>query len=255
VTASSGNNYLAEVDYAGRGNSPLQFVRSYNSMDATFLKQNSNSTPELGTTLMGDGWSATYFQSLSSSSVTDVMSPGAGKWLDLLSQSIVEQRLGRRAIGHGLQASGIVVTGRHSGISHCMSGRVIVVGARQGAGNRIQTSGGPAGTVLYWYDEAGHVLGEYDASGNLIEETVWLGDIPVATLRRNGGSVSIYYVHSDQLNTPRQVTRPSDNAQMWSWFSDPFGTDAANENPLGPARSPTISGSPVKSSTGRRGCI
>ncbi|HEY3785522.1 MAG TPA: DUF6531 domain-containing protein, partial [Steroidobacteraceae bacterium] len=75
VTASSGNNYLAEVDYAGRGNSPLQFVRSYNSMDATFLKQNSNSTPELGTTLMGDGWSATYFQSLSSSSVTDVMSP------------------------------------------------------------------------------------------------------------------------------------------------------------------------------------
>ncbi|HEY3785521.1 MAG TPA: hypothetical protein VGL55_09595 [Steroidobacteraceae bacterium] len=122
-------------------------------------------------------------------------------------------------------------------------------------GQRIQTSGGPAGTVLYWYDEAGHVLGEYDASGNLIEETVWLGDIPVATLRRNGGSVSIYYVHSDQLNTPRQVTRPSDNAQMWSWFSDPFGTDAANENPLGPARSPTISGSPVKSSTGRRGCI
>src|ERR1700736_1763864 len=64
-----------------------------------------------------------------------------------------------------------------------------------------------------------------------MEETVWLGDIPVATLRPNGTSVSIYYVHSDQLNTPRQITRPSDNAQVWTWFSDPFGTDAANPNP------------------------
>ena len=62
---------------------------------------------------------------------------------------------------------------------------------------------------------------------------MWLGDIPVATLRPNGASVSIYYVHSDQLNTPRQITRSSDNAQLWTWFSDPFGTDAANANPSG----------------------
>jgi tetratricopeptide (TPR) repeat protein len=33
------------------------------------------------------------------------------------------------------------------------------------------------------YDEAGHLLGEYDATGALIEETVWLGDTPVATVR------------------------------------------------------------------------
>jgi len=100
-------------------------------------------------------------------------------------------------------------------------------------GQRIKISGGTAGTVLYAYDEAGHLLGEYDGTGALIEETVWLGDIPVATLRPNGATVAIYYIHSDQLNTPRQVTRPSDNAQMWTWFSDPFGTDAANANPSG----------------------
>jgi RHS repeat-associated protein len=100
-------------------------------------------------------------------------------------------------------------------------------------GQRVQKSGGTAGTVLFWYDEAGHLLGEYDGTGALIEETVWLGDIPVATLRPNGSTVSIYYVHTDQLNTPRQVTRPSDNAQVWTWFSDPFGTDAANANPSG----------------------
>ena len=77
------------------------------------------------------------------------------------------------------------------------------------------------------------LLGEYDGSGNLIEETVWLNDIPVATLRPSGSTVAIYYVHSDQLNTPRAVTRPADNMLMWTWYLDPFGTDAANENPAG----------------------
>ena len=97
----------------------------------------------------------------------------------------------------------------------------------------MQITGRAAGTVMYAYDEVGHLLGEYGPTGSLIEETVWLGDIPVATLRPNGTTVAIYYVHSDQLNTPRQITRPSDNAPMWTWNSDPFGTDAANANPAG----------------------
>jgi len=100
-------------------------------------------------------------------------------------------------------------------------------------GQRIKASGGPTGTVLYVYDPSGHLLGEYDSTGNLIEETVWLGDLPVATLRPSGATVAVYYIHSDQLNTARAVTRPSDNALMWTWFSDPFGTDAANSNPAG----------------------
>src|SRR5689334_10888725 len=100
-------------------------------------------------------------------------------------------------------------------------------------GQRIQQSGGPSGTVLYMYDEAGHLVGEYSGTGALIEETVWLGDIPVATLRPNGASVSAYYVHTDHLNTPVRVTRPSDNKLMWSWNASPFGTEAPDENPAG----------------------
>jgi RHS repeat-associated protein len=89
-------------------------------------------------------------------------------------------------------------------------------------------------TSSYAYDAHGEAIGEYDGTGALIEETVWLGDIPVATLRpHTGGGVDIFYVHTDQLNTPRAVTRPSDNLVVWSWYSDPFGTDAANENPAG----------------------
>lgn len=56
-------------------------------------------------------------------------------------------------------------------------------------------------------------------------------DTPVATLRPNGGSISIFYVHADHLNTPRRISRPSDNAILWRWDSDPFGTDGANEDP------------------------
>jgi RHS repeat-associated protein len=88
------------------------------------------------------------------------------------------------------------------------------------------------GTVtLLMYDEAGHLLGEYSNSGTLIQETIWFEDIPVATLRPNGASVSIYYVHADQLNAPRMITRSTDNAIMWRWDTDPFGTAIPNQNP------------------------
>jgi RHS repeat-associated protein len=99
-------------------------------------------------------------------------------------------------------------------------------------GQMIESSG-PSSSVLYVHDQAGHLLGEYDGSGNLVQETVWLGDIPVATLRPNGSSVATYYVENDQLDTPRAIIRPSDNAQMWSWFSGPFGSDSPNTNPQG----------------------
>ena len=141
---------------------------------------------------------------------------------------------GYDAAGNTISYSSMTATYNNAGrLKTVSNGSAMETLVYNALGQRIQTSGGAAGTVLYWYDEQGHLLGEYDGSGNLIEETVWLGDIPVATLRPGGATVAIYYVHTDQLNTPRAVTRPADNALMWSWFSDPFGTDAANENPSG----------------------
>jgi RHS repeat-associated protein len=59
-----------------------------------------------------------------------------------------------------------------------------------------------------------------------------LNDVPVATLRPNGsGGVNVFYVHTDHLNTPRRVSRPSDNVILWRWDSDPFGSTAASEDP------------------------
>lgn len=96
----------------------------------------------------------------------------------------------------------------------------------------MKTTGGSS--RYFVYDEAGQLVGEYDNAGSLIQETVWLGDIPVATLRPNGGGgVSHFYVHTDHLNTPRRISRPSDNIVVWRWDSDPFGTTSANEDPDG----------------------
>jgi RHS repeat-associated protein len=84
-------------------------------------------------------------------------------------------------------------------------------------------------TTLLMYDEAGHLLGEYSSTGALIQETVWMDDTPVATLRPNGSAVTIYYVHTDHLNAPRVVTQSSsDNSPRWLW-----GGNAANQNPIG----------------------
>jgi len=101
-------------------------------------------------------------------------------------------------------------------------------------GQRIRILGGVNGTVLYAYDEAGHLVGEYDGSGALIEDTVWLGDTPVATLRPSGSTVSIYYVLSDALSTPRQITRPSDNALRLGdghWGTSTHHTPASRSRP------------------------
>ena len=101
-------------------------------------------------------------------------------------------------------------------------------------GQRVRKASGTSAT-RFVYDEAGRLMGEYDDTGALIQETVWLDDLPVATLRSDGaGGVALYYVHPDHLGTPRAVTRPSDNQLVWQWDNtEPFGNSAPNENPSG----------------------
>jgi RHS repeat-associated protein len=80
------------------------------------------------------------------------------------------------------------------------------------------------GSTEYVYDEEGHLLGEYDAEGRAIQETVYLGDLPVAVLddpnRFDGRSVA--YVTPDQLGAPRFVT-DAQHRKVWEWDHKPFG--------------------------------
>jgi len=101
-------------------------------------------------------------------------------------------------------------------------------------GQRIKKSNAN-GTTLFSFDEQGRLLGEYTGSGALISEMIWLGDIPVATIRtdQGGSGVGVFYVHTDHLNAPSKITRPSDNAVIWRWDHDPYGNGAPNEDPDG----------------------
>ncbi|MEF9388543.1 RHS repeat domain-containing protein [Ralstonia solanacearum species complex bacterium KE056] len=85
----------------------------------------------------------------------------------------------------------------------------------------------PTGATRYVYDEAGHLIGEYDQSGNAIQETVYLGDTPIATVK-NG---TPYYIYADQIDTPRVIT-DTNNLMVWRWDqTDPFGAMLPDENP------------------------
>jgi RHS repeat-associated protein len=55
----------------------------------------------------------------------------------------------------------------------------------------------------------------------------------MATIQPSGSSIATYYLVTDQLDTPREIIRPSDNTIMWSWFTGPFGAEAPNTNPQG----------------------
>jgi RHS repeat-associated protein len=135
------------------------------------------------------------------------------------------------AAGNVLTFTGATFTYNNRGrMATAASGGVTATYTYNALGQRIRRAT-PSVTTLYVYDEAGHLTGEYTAAGALIQETVWLGDMPVATLRPNGsGGVEVFYVHVDHLKTPRLITDTANNIR-WRWDSDPFGTTAPNENP------------------------
>jgi RHS repeat-associated protein len=141
---------------------------------------------------------------------------------------------------YGFDAAGNTTSYTGTTFSYNQRGRISSRVVSSGTTNYIYNALGQlveknnlGGTELQMYDEAGHLVSEYGIHGTLIEETIWMDDTPVAVVQPSGTSVVIYYVHTDHLNTPRKVTRPSDNGLMWRWDPDTFGSLQPNPNPAG----------------------
>ncbi|RTL89381.1 MAG: RHS repeat protein, partial [Hyphomicrobiales bacterium] len=102
-------------------------------------------------------------------------------------------------------------------------GAIIKTYGVNGLGQRVSKTDAatPSTNIYFVYDEAEHLIGEYNSTGARIEETVWLGDLPVATIQASG----FFFVAPDHLGAPYQITNAS-KAQVWLWDHDPFGTDA-----------------------------
>jgi RHS repeat-associated protein len=101
-------------------------------------------------------------------------------------------------------------------------------------GQRVAKIGESGPISYYVYDQQGRLLGEYDGNGSVIQETVYLGDTPVAVIKPGtsepDSAVGIYYIYADHLHTARVITRAIDNKILWRWDStDPFGLSQPEE--------------------------
>jgi len=94
-------------------------------------------------------------------------------------------------------------------------------------GQRIQkVATAPAALIQrFAYDEQDHLIGEYTSTSH--RDTIWLGDIPVATIDIVGTTNTVNYITADQLGAPRAVSN-SAGTTIWSWpyVANPFGETA-----------------------------
>ena len=67
-----------------------------------------------------------------------------------------------------------------------------------------------------------------DNSGNAASNTTSSAPIQLTVTQ---GVAQVYYIHTDQLNTPRLITNAA-NAKVWEWGNDdPFANNPANDDP------------------------
>ncbi|KRB02564.1 hypothetical protein ASD86_23940 [Lysobacter sp. Root690] len=83
------------------------------------------------------------------------------------------------------------------------------------------------------YSEFGQWLGEYDDNGNVIQQAIWMDDLPVGLWAGNGAQQALHYIEPDHLGTPRMVIDPVRNVAVWSWDlkGEAFGDSAPNQDP------------------------
>jgi RHS repeat-associated protein len=153
----------------------------------------------------------------------------------------LQQKIGVQTVNYSYDPAGNLLSDGTTNYSYNAQGRRISATATNlnatysynPLGQRVsKTVNGT--TTRFVYDQQGHLLGEYNATGQLIQEIVWLGDLPIAILKPNAAEstlIDVFYIHSDHLVTPRKITRPSDNKAVWTWESEAFGNTLPNQNP------------------------
>ena len=113
--------------------------------------------------------------------------------------------------------------GRNAGAS--LNGAVVGTYLYNAFGQRVQKVAGGITTQLV-FDSLGHLLAEADGSGAVLRDYIWFDNVPVAMVDDTGSSPAIYYIHTDQLGTPRKMTDGSASV-AWDNLSDPFGNSIA----------------------------
>ncbi|NIJ72052.1 RHS repeat-associated core domain-containing protein [Xanthomonas sp. F4] len=107
------------------------------------------------------------------------------------------------------------------------SGSVAMTYSYNGRGEQVRRF---AKTSTYTvYDETGHWLGDYDNNGAVVQQAIWLDDMPVGVLVKT----ALRYVEPDHLGTPRAVIDPVRDVAIWRWDlkGEAFGATAPDQDP------------------------
>ncbi len=92
---------------------------------------------------------------------------------------------------------------------------------------------GTATTAPYTATWSNVALGSYSITAKATDTLNATTTSTPVTVTVNTGIAQVYYIHADYLDTPRQITDTSGNV-VWQYDnSDPFGNNAANQNPNG----------------------
>jgi RHS repeat-associated protein len=86
----------------------------------------------------------------------------------------------------------------------------------------------PTSTTVFHYDQTGQLIGEKNGTNTI--DYIYLNTIPVAIGKSS--TPQIYYINTDQLNTPRVITNET-GTTLWQWDGEAFGNTPPNENPSG----------------------
>ncbi|MDR4515324.1 RHS repeat-associated core domain-containing protein, partial [Nitrosomonas sp.] len=144
------------------------------------------------------------------------------------------------ALSDGMLRFSWNAAGRISGVSSGSEAEVYYV--YNGHGERTlkwRYQNRDAAATIFVFDTNGRLIGDYRKSDNirikawyLNQETVWVGDIPVAVIKQASPTdpIQFYMIHSDHLNTPRAIV-DSSGTPVWLWRNqNAFGDNAPNED-------------------------
>jgi RHS repeat-associated protein len=95
-------------------------------------------------------------------------------------------------------------------------------------GQRVEKNNSNTTTYFAYNSTSANMIGEYDANNNVENEYIYLDNQIVGVVNNN----NLYYVITDQINTPRQIIDGSNNT-VWQWDNnDPFGNNQATLSTL-----------------------
>ncbi|WP_231118116.1 RHS repeat-associated core domain-containing protein [Lysobacter silvisoli] len=100
-------------------------------------------------------------------------------------------------------------------------------------GNPDGSGGTPDVHTYTVYDESGRWLGDYDTNGAVLQQAIWLDDLPVGLLAGAGAQQKLHYIEPDHLGTPRAVIDRTRNLAIWTWAlqGEAFGNSPPNQDP------------------------